>query len=180
MDKQKFDQLVGSVREWRDRMESVGKSADEVYCTAFKNTPVEFLPVLIQRSEGDRQIWNGLRLFVQQLLRNGDPLPNAVVSWVVEVLDGKRRQPRTGKENTFRDMFLIDAVQRLEDKGFNATRSKGQNKRSLEVFKGCCAEGGSGCDIVGKALDMPWYRQVARVWDRHRTNMRAWGDPLPK
>jgi hypothetical protein len=67
-------------------------------------------------------------LIAQQLLRDGEPLPGELASWMADVLARKCSRPTArGKDpdaNFVRNRAIVDAVQWLVQQGFRATRSK--------------------------------------------------------
>ena len=67
-----------------------------------------------------------MKLTAARYLRDREPLPDALLDWLVEVLEGKRKKPgkRPGpKRFSFRNIWIMSAVNTLIQLGMNPTRT---------------------------------------------------------
>ena len=119
---------------------------------------------LIGLSKVDRYVWDAVNLISQQHLSTGGVLPDPLAQWVADLLadqtiqereDKLRPRPTKGRELRIRDSMMCLAVARLVARGYRATRREGKAQAS--------AEGGTACDVVGKAF-FKSYKNVERVW----------------
>lgn len=135
---------------------------------------------LIQRSADEPVAWDAVNLIARDLLRDGEPLPSELAAWVADELEKKHKRPgrigRNPDENVVRDIYIIQAVEVLVEKGLNPTRSHA-------ISDQCCAKGDSACDAVGvafrAAFGMMSYRAIQRVWTKHRKTAKEWASQLP-
>ena len=172
MDRGTFDQYVafaGSmlvmVREgWGETL------ADGwVYCYVNDEEKREDLLLeLIVCSEEVKEAWDSLSLIAQGLLLERKPLPHELADWLVQALEGTRRQPTSrGKDpyaNFFRNSAIVLAVSFLSRERIRATRSGGGPPE-------CCYEGGSACDAVGMAVAEIYeeprsYKSIEGIWTK--------------
>ena len=126
------------------------------YYSAFPERIAE----LLELSSKDRASWDAVSLVAQQLLRAGDPLPPALVTWVVDVIEdasnpkAPKRRPRPGgrPEKWMLNQAIRGAVRDLLRLrlGFKATRSDATESKSV-------------CDVVASAFDLE-YKTVENVW----------------
>lgn len=123
------------------------------------------LDSMIEASAERPVVWDAVWQLALRLLRDGEPLPGELASWVADVLEEKRQRPNRGRPGRprmwARDSAVVAAVKALEARGFQPTR----NKSGLEK---ACAEGGSACDAVGVAFGIEKYKTVERVWSKFR------------
>ncbi len=102
----------------------------------------------LPRADRSPADWDSMQLTAAGYLRDREPMPDALTDWLVEVLEGKRKKPRTRpgpKGFIFRNVWIMGAVNTLIQLGMNPTR----NITRGEIP---CVDGGSACDAVGVAL----------------------------
>ena len=120
----------------------------------------EYLKGLIAQSTTDKFAWEALKRIAAIHLRKRDPLPWVLCEWLADMLEGDRRQPRTGSNKAVEHMRIYLSVREVvETEGLLATRSIGPEH--------CCAEGGSACDVVGAAFGTG-YKNVEKIWGKWR------------
>ena len=121
---------------------------------------------LIVCSEEVKEAWDSLSLIAQGLLLERKPLPHELADWLVQALEGTRRQPKSrGKDpyaNFFRNSAIVLAVSFLSRERIKATRNGGGPPE-------CCYEGGSACDAVGLAVAEIYeeprsYKNIEYIW----------------
>ena len=126
----------------------------------------EYLHELIAESATSKRAWDSVALIAQGLVQEGEPLPPELAEWVVDVLSdqstqGDRRRPRPtkgGNPEANRDWLICLAVSHIARTfGLAPTRPGGPPK--------CCAEGGSACDVVGRAASKG-YKNTERIWSK--------------
>ena len=124
-----------------------------------------FLQGLISGSGETKLEWDSVSLIVQELLREGDPLPAELAEWVADVLEGKRSRPTTGGQTkSGRDRMIYLVVYHVADRfKLKPTRRWAQGW-GQNVLPDCCAEGGSACDVVGAAFGVK-YKTAERAWN---------------
>ena len=122
----------------------------------------EAIDAYIKLSSTDPTYFEALKLIVARLLRNGDPLPDALAAWQADVNECKRLPPRrkSGKPpyaHKNRNHQIRNAIQALENLGMSATRS--------DESSNC-----SACDIVAKVLGEHGqeisYSAINNVWKK--------------
>ena len=157
-------QTYGGDRKWRTTAEL---SAYYLYWRDRESDREEDtfnLRELIDLSRIDRYMWDAVRLIAQEHLTRGDPLPVPLAKWIEHVLEDQsvrlrreklRPRPRTGRRVVFRDLVMCWAIESLGAQGYMPTRSGGRRM--------ACAEGGSACDIVGKAFGKG-YKYAEEIW----------------
>ena len=146
MDDARFKSAVQLASDTRKEVEAAMETSPEALAGGYRKAPAERRPVLLAQliwcSREIRAAWDGVSLIAQQLLRDGEPLPGELASWMADVLARKRSRPTArGKDpdaNFARNRAIVDAVQWLVQQGFRATRSKAMAVASVE--------GGSACD----------------------------------
>ena len=102
----------------------------------------------LPKADRSSELWDSMKLTAARYLRDREPIPDALLDWLVEVLEGKRKKPgkRPGpKPFTFRKIWIMGAVNALIQLGMNPTRTITRGETP-------CAHGGSACDAVGVAL----------------------------
>ena len=138
-----------------------------VYCYVnHEERREDLLLELIVCSEEVKEAWDSLSLIAQGLLLERKPLPHELADWLVQALEGTRRQPTSrGKDpyvNFFRNSAIVLAVSFLSRESIRATRSGGGPPE-------CCYEGGSACDAVGMAVAEIYeeprsYKSIEGIW----------------
>ena len=142
--------------------------------------PVHDIRRLLTESATNKHSWDGLSLIAQELLQQGEPLPQELGQWVADVLadhaakprDKRRPRPRQGgSPDALRDHIIRWAVRAL------CMRYHLKPTRNGAAPDDCCAEGGSACDIVGAALAAmnykpTSYKNIEKVWGN-----RPWRRP---
>ena len=116
-------------------------------------------------SERDFDYWIALRMVAAELLRNHEPLPDALADWLAEVLEGKRTKPgrKPGKSwyaHNSRDIWIGYAVSMLSILGMSPTRNEASPHESA-------------CDavsqVVGERLSQSLsYAAVVSIWRKLR------------
>ena len=128
---------------------------------------VEYLRQLIAESAESKRAWDSVALIAQGLVRDRKPLPEDLGAWVADVLadqlrkDKRRRRPaKGGAPEANRDRIITLAVYHIANRfELPPTRPGGPRK--------CCAEGGSACDVVGRAVfgkNVKAYKNTERIW----------------
>ena len=145
MDRRSFEKAVQRARRWRERIEASFKTEAEMYAKLGRNAAEEAairpgqFPYWIQQSEGNRNIWDGLNLIAQETLRSRKPLPDALASWVADVLAEERPRPKlrgsrrpgqlsSGGPNFLQNHLIVTAIDILATKGYSPperNRSRG-------------------------------------------------------
>ena len=170
MDDAKFNELV---KEIRDRFHEVDELQPAevnrrvfmyVY-PAFYEARQTWLQGWIDESRTDKHSWDTLCLIAQDFLRRGLPPPGGLRDWVADVLANNRPRPGKGKREARRDDRIVSAVIHLMDHyNLNAIRRTTERQMATQDPRYCNAEGGTACDVVGKAFDVGF--SVARnAWD---------------
>ena len=129
--------------------------------------------------------WDGVRLIALRMLRDPEPLPFALASWVADVLEDaskpkkekKRPRPRAPKKatppvlhaNYLRDQLIAVSVLMLVNNGFTATRNKSTGR--------ACFEGGSACDAVGVAFGLMGYKLIEGIWNARTVRLKPHATP---
>ena len=132
----------------------------------------DFLRDLIAESVNTKLAWDSVKLIAEDLLRDGEQLPYALAKWVADVLSdhGKakkdRRRPRPtkgGSPETNHYWVICGAIQYIGTLyNLPPTRNGGGPGE-------CSAEGGSACDIVGRAVfgkHLQAYKNTERIWGK--------------
>ena len=162
---------------------SLARQIDESLRDQLRGDPDELLARQIDESRNDKSAWDALNLIAQELIGKSGPLPAKLAEWTVDVLAdqsakrGHKKRPRPGKgghSTAGRDWNCYFLIRRLEEVWSlrptrNMVRSRGYSKEDLPKP---CAEGGSGCDIVGVAAGIPKYKTVEGIWTRCSQEMR--------
>ena len=195
MDRRSFEKAVQRARRWRERIEASFKTEAEMYAKLGRNAAEEAairpgqFPYWIQQSEGNRNIWDGLNLIAQETLRSRKPLPDALASWVADVLAEERPRPKlrgsrrpgqlsSGGPNFLQNHLIVTAIDILATKGYSPP------ERNTTRGSRCCFAGGSVCDAVGVAFDVLGYKKVAGLWREYKNSEKALGRvvgrPRPK
>ena len=132
----------------------------------------DFLRDLIAESVNIKLAWDSVKLIAEDLLRDGEQLPDALAEWVADVLADiakprkDRRRPRPtkgGSPETNHYWVICGAIQYIGTLyNLPPTRNGGGPGE-------CCAEGGSACDIVGRAVfgkHLQAYKNAERIWGK--------------
>ena len=124
----------------------------------------------LPRADRSSADWDSMQLTAARYLRDREPMPDALLDWLVEVLEGKRKKPgkRPGpKRFIFRNVWIMGVVNTLIQLGMNPTRTIARGETP-------CADGGSACDAVGVALgkmniSMGYknVEKIARTYPKH-------------
>lgn len=175
LDKETFDREVelirrtyGGDRRWRD---TATLFADYLYWRVREpdheeeNPDLELiLRELIDLSLTNKYMWDAVNLIAQEHLTRSDPLPVPLAEWTEHVLvdqyiqlqhEKLRPRPRKGRRTGVRDRMMCLAIESLVARGYTQMRSGGGGIAS--------AEGGTACDIVGKAFNTG-YKNAEKIW----------------
>ena len=120
------------------------------------------LRALIDDAAKDKHSWDALKMIATKLLSAHEHLHDVLADWLAGVLEGEIQRPRKGGALQVRDMAIPRAIRDLVE-----TYSL-QPTRNISVSDECCAKGGSGCDVVGKAFDLN-YKNAERLWLQPRS-----------
>ena len=190
MDRRTFEEAVRRALRWRNRIESALKSEAEMaaksYRTAVSSGATYRLTLLIERSKGNRNTWDGLNLIAQETLRRREPLPDDLAVWVADVLDGGQPRPKlrgsrrssgqlaSGSSKFLQHHLIVTAIDILATKGYRPTR-----RDYYTHGEACCPEGGSVFDAVGVAfgkLDRALgYKKVEALWTEYTKREKFYG-----
>ena len=128
---------------------------------------------VIERAKTSRVHWDGLALLSQWHLVNPavfGPLRPQLGAWVAKVLRDMmlnpklvRPSPRGAPPKSGRNGVIVSAVEWVM-REFNLPAER----REREGPPKCCAEGGSACDVVGRALTDVTYGHVRRIWENRK------------
>ena len=165
LDKETFDREVsrirrdyGGDRDWKDtarlfayylywRVREPDQEGDNP-------DPELILRELIGLSQINKYMWDAVNLIAQEHLTKGDPLPDSLAEWIEHVLvdqymqsqkEKLRPRPSKGLSKGVRDRMMCMAIESLVARRYPETRRGGEGIAS--------AEGGTACDIVGKAFN---------------------------
>ena len=178
MDKDRFNELVEFTRHIffdprRERREVPAKVRADHYkmLSGFEDVQGQLLHDLIADSEKTKLSWDAVSLIAREYHRKSLAYPPELHDWVDDVLAGKRTSPPTGAQaKSERDRQVCIAIEYLV-KQFDLppTRNISQTIDGKKSdWPHCCAEGGSACDVVGKALgevDCPvGYKTIEGYW----------------
>ena len=174
MDKDRFDYLVEYTRHRFIDYEGVRwKPPAEAWAYNYKmlsehgDAGRELLRELIVDSEKTKMAWDSVSLIAREHLREGSALPPELRDWVDDVLAGKRPQRKEGKRtNSRRNRMVFIAIDHLVRQfGLLPMRNISQTIDGKKSdWPHCCPEGGSACDVVGKALGGLGYKAIERCW----------------
>ena len=165
--------------EWSLGFSGPGRTAAEFaawrYRLARKNEPGSFRASMrenIASAEKFRSSWNELIEMSAECIRCGDAMTPELKDFVIGVLLGTRKPPKWKKgesrsANGPRHTAVSQTVHRLEQEGFDPTRTSTKGEEA-------CAEGGSACDAVGVALGMQ-YKAVEGIWGSSLTKRHTRG-----
>ena len=194
MDRRTFEEAVGRALRWRNTMESDLKSEAEMvaksYRTVVSSGATYRLTLLIERSKGDRNTWDGLNLIAQETLRRREPLPDDLGLWVADVLadllDGEQPRPKlrgsrhssgqlaSGSSKFLQHHLIVTAIDILATQKYRPTR-----RDYYTHGETCCPEGGSVFDAVGVAfgkLDRALgYKKVEALWTEYTKREKLYG-----
>ena len=172
MDESSFKEAVRIAEQYGDALDAAGSPAEQV-AEIYGSRPESYV-VLISLSKKSQTYWDGVKLIVRQMVERGEPLPSELGDWAVEVAtNALPRPPGTSDahEVLVRDRLIHVVGRMLIARGF-----KPIYRRRDSIKKGdpgrACAEGGSICDVIGRAFGMN-YDAVARAWGSWRGLERA-------
>ena len=156
------------------------------YRTAVSSGATYRLTLLIERSKGNRNTWDGLNLIAQETLRRREPLPDDLAVWVADVLDGEQPRPKlrgsrrssgqlaSGSSKFLQHHLIVTAIDILATKGYRPTR-----RDYYTHGETCCPEGGSVFDAVGVAFGKPdkalGYKKVEALWTEYTKREKLYG-----
>ena len=116
------------------------------------------LGFLIQLSAKSWTAWDDVNRVAQQHLRNGEPLPGMLASWVADVLakNKKRKRPtqRGRPPKKGRNGTIVDIIEKLQGVDFSPYRNEATEHRR------------SGCEVVADAFGMK-LKTVESIWQDH-------------
>lgn len=173
MDKARFNYLVEFTRHnFIDYKRGLWETPAKGWAYSYKILPErgdergKMLRNLIDDSKKTKLAWDSVSLIAQEHLREGSALPPELRDWVVDVLAEKRTRPTKGAQAmSGRDRMVSLAVVHLADRfGLKPTRNIEKDKGDEESQGHCSAEGGSACDVVGKAVGRVGYKAVEQIW----------------
>ena len=115
----------------------------------------------IAKSQVDWSAWRGVQRLLEMLRRNHQPIPFALLVWVLDVADGTRKPPprkkgRDGTQNSFRNFHIVTAVMAMKTCGFPATSNTGE----------------SACHVVARHANLS-YEAVRTIWLKYRDTVFA-------
>lgn len=174
-DKETFDRAVRSIRrtyggdrKWQD---TARRLAYYLYWRVREPDQEEdnpdpelILRELIDFSQINKYSWDAVNIIAQEHLTRGDPLPDSLAEWIEHVLvdqyiqsqkEKLRPRPAKGRRMAVRDRMMCSAIESLVARGYTVMRSGGGGMAS--------AEGGTACDIVGKAFNTG-YKNAEKIW----------------
>ena len=132
----------------------------------------DFLRSLIIESADSRLAWDSVKAIGESLLRDAEHLPAELANWVADVLADQdkprkdRRRPRPtkgGSPEVNRVWVICGAIQ------YVGTLYNLPPTRNGKGPGECCAEGGSACDVVGRAIfgkHLKAYKNTERIWGK--------------
>ena len=157
----------------------------------FPHRAGEALQNWISASKRDPDYWDALKVLAAGLLRDREPLPDALQGWLADMLEGNLARPRgrPGKHwyaNDNRNMWIGYAVSMLTQLGMTATRTtRVPETRSLKKESACDAVSNYLCSLGSRELGLS-YEDVVSVWSSlHDDDGRlplpweAWEKPVP-
>ena len=158
MDETRFDDLVALAK--RPLISPVG-----IYAIITDRQRGPYLRNRITESETSREAWDSLCLIARDLLKKGHPLPEELGQWVAQVLDdlvhppAAQPRPPTGDSNARKKVLIYMLIHSfVENFGLNPTRGNATN------LPECCAQGGTACDVVGRAANLN-YKNAEKIWN---------------
>jgi len=182
MDKPTFDSHVENARRILQHQrqmwgESPAHSFALLYVYHQEEKGTEVLRCLINASIFNKAAWDALRILARVHIWERKPLPPQLLDWLDEVLAQRLPRPKTkGKDplaDFYRNRAIVVAVWYFSHQGMTATRNGSGPGQ-------CCYEGGSACDVVGKALqdkntynENLVYKSIERIWTLLRPKV-AW------
>ena len=132
----------------------------------------EFLRSLIAKSTDNKVAWDSVKAIGESLLRDADHLPDELAEWIADVLTDQRkpkkqqRRPRPtkgGSPEANHDWVICGAIHHIGVRfGLEPTRNGAGPPE-------CCAEGGSACDVVGRAVfgrTVTAFKNTERIWNK--------------
>ena len=153
MDEARFEQAVEFAKGWL-------RTPAEGFKLLGPGQRAVILEIDIALSRDSRESWDGCAEIARDLLREGERLPEALASWVADVLNDQRPRPlKRDEPMPVRSLFpgLVVGV---------ASRYGLSRTRGVNGIEECCAEGGSAVDIVGAAYGIVDYKTAEQIWTR--------------
>ena len=176
MDKDRFNDLVKKTRHIffdprSERRETPAKTWADYYkaLSGFGDEQEQFLHELIADSKKTKLSWDAVSLIAQEHIREEWTLPPELRDWVIGVLARKEEWERPTKRaqaTSERDRQVCIAIASLMKQfGLPPMRNISQTIDGKKSdWPHCCAEGGSACDVVGKALGEVGYKAIEKCW----------------
>ena len=177
MDETEFNKYVASARTVIQNVhEQYGETLDQVWVRHYardceEDWRVYFLRSLIFSADTLPEAWKALGLIVTyHHYHNLLPLPRILDVWTGEVAAGSQQEPTSGPKlsaDFMRDWAMVKAIAYLKEvEGLKPTRNIRQKGNYLADS---CFEGGSACDVVGKAAGAYYgenlgYKRVEGIW----------------
>lgn len=99
---------------------------------------------LIEKAKNDPDYFDAIRFGIALHLRIEKELPQIILDWLIEHLQGKTKRPRKAAGRGISlglHVIIAGVVQTLVDRGMNATRNDASSATSA-----------SACDVVAEAL----------------------------
>ena len=171
MDRVTFRETVRIARVVLEGSRYLRMTPTEAHATALSfgvRCPDTFVSDLIPHSKHERWAFDSLSVMAQAILRyEYMPMPAELANWAADVLEGRiDRPPKGEKRLANRNLALADTVLFIKVlRDLKPTRSGAGPSE-------CCAEGGSACDVVGAAHDMP-YKTIEGIWLEWREFLNA-------
>ena len=178
MDEGLFRRAIGTTRQafLSPHQPQWNETPEESRARTYRDLPErgcdDYLRSLIAESAGDKLAWDSVKLIAETLLRDAKQLPDDLAEWVADVLTDiakprkDRRRPRPtkgGSSEANRDWVIRGAIQ------YVGTLYNLPPTRNGEGPGECCAEGGSACDVVGRAVfgkTIKAYKNTERIWGK--------------
>ena len=145
----------------------------------------------IAASETNPVYWDSLKVVSARLLRDREPLPDALQGWLADMLEGNLARPkgRPGKRwyaNDNRNMWIGYAVGMLLHLGMTATRTtRAPENKDMREESACDAVSNYLCSLGSRELELS-YGTVVSVWRSLRDDdgrlplpWEAWEKPVP-
>ena len=109
---------------------------------------------LVERSETEKLAWDALEQCIKWQRENQEPVTGALLEWALDVAEGTRERPRSGRDQTtkVRNALIAKTVKTLVACGMHKTRNDSSPSKSA-------------CDVVAKVLKME-YKAVVKACNR--------------
>lgn len=111
----------------------------------------------IPKAKYNPDYWEALEQIEVSYHRKGQPLPQGLAEWRVDVIEKKLKKPRRKRgrprKNSSRDMQIVHCISVLEFLGMKPMRNDATERKE------------SACDVVAEVLEKS-YRTIKRIWLR--------------